>query len=272
MGTYASAVWGMSGWPCFHNIGQDLRRQRYPLAPNRRQGYSRRDAIFMTTVEFGNALIEAREARGLTLRDVERDTRISTKYLQALEEGRPEVLPAPVYARAFTRTYAQYLGLDASALVQQLPGAKPELEMPPLPDVHSGINVSLVSPTWAIAGVVVVLLLVAGLVMFWNRGGDSQTSVASPTQIEDNIGQGAEQPTIPTGEPNGPLVIEEGIVPDLGAEHLLVAITALTDAGMRYVVVEVDNDAVASGIIFNQSPSPGTRMDDDTVITIVASR
>ncbi len=226
----------------------------------------------MTTEEFGNALVEARKARGLTLRDIERDTRISTKYLQALEEGRLDVLPAPVYARAFTRTYAQYLGLDASALVQQLPGAKPELEMPPLPDVHRGVGVPLVSPSWAIAGVVVALLLVAGVVMFWNRGGEGETSVSSPDQIEDTIGQGAEQPTIPTGEPNDALVIEEGIVPDLDAEHLLVAIAALTDAGMRYVVVEVDNDSVAPGVIFNQSPSPGTQMDDDTVITILASR
>lgn len=226
----------------------------------------------MTTKEFGNALLEAREARGLTLRDIERDTRISTKYLQALEEGRLEALPAPVYARAFTRTYAQYLGLDASKLVQQLPGAKPEPELPRLPDVHREARAPLVSASWMVAGVVVVLLLVVGLFMFWNRGGDGATSVVVPDPISDNGGQGAEPPNGPFAGPDAELVIEEGIVPDLEAHHLLVAITALTDAGMRYVVVEVENEDVPQGIIFNQSPSPGTPADDDTVVTILASR
>ncbi len=77
----------------------------------------------MTPKELGTLLTEARIARGLSLLDVERDTRISRKYLQALEGGNLGVLPAPVYARAFTRTYDQYLGLDAPSLVQTLPGA-----------------------------------------------------------------------------------------------------------------------------------------------------
>ena len=226
----------------------------------------------MTTLEFGNALIEARKARGLTLRDVERDTRISTKYLQALEEGHLEVLPAPVYARAFTRTYAQYLGLDAPQLVKQLPGAKPEPDLPPLPDVHREASSPLVSASWGIAGVVVVLLLVLGLVMFVGRGGDGETSVALPDPTSDNGSQGGGAPDGPFDGPPADLVVEEGIVPDLEGQHLLVAITALADAGMRYVVVEVDNEAVPTGIIFNQSPSPGTSADGGTIITITASR
>ncbi len=226
----------------------------------------------MTTKEFGSALIEARKARGLTLRDIERDTRISAKYLQALEEGHLEVLPAPVYARAFTRTYAQYLGLDASQLVQQLPGAKPEPDLPPLPDVHREARTSLVSASWMIAGVVVVLLLVVGLFMFWDRGGDGETAVTVPDPIADNGRQGGGSPDGPFVGPDAELVVEEGIVPDLEAHHLLVAITALTDAGMRYMVVEVENEDVAQGIIFSQSPAPGSPANDSTVVTITASR
>jgi hypothetical protein len=63
--------------------------------------------VSMTTEELGKALAEARTARGLSLLDVERDTRISSKYLKALEEARLELLPAPVYARAFMRTYVR---------------------------------------------------------------------------------------------------------------------------------------------------------------------
>jgi transcriptional regulator with XRE-family HTH domain len=71
--------------------------------------------------ELGSWLIRAREARGLTLEDAERDTRISRRYLQALEEERFEVIPAPVYARGFLRSYSQYLGLDPQEAMARYP-------------------------------------------------------------------------------------------------------------------------------------------------------
>ena len=54
----------------------------------------------------------AREARGVDLYRVERDTKIRVKYLQAMEQGLFTELPADVYARGFLRNYASYLGLD----------------------------------------------------------------------------------------------------------------------------------------------------------------
>ena len=49
--------------------------------------------------ELGSLLTRAREARGLTIEDAERDTRISRRYLFALEAEQFDVIPAPVYAR-----------------------------------------------------------------------------------------------------------------------------------------------------------------------------
>ena len=54
----------------------------------------------------------AREARGVDLFRVERDTKIRVKYLAAMEQGHFSELPADVYARGFLRNYASYLGLD----------------------------------------------------------------------------------------------------------------------------------------------------------------
>lgn len=71
--------------------------------------------------ELGARLVRAREARGLTLEDAERDTRISRRYLQALESEQFEVIPAPVYARGFLRSYSQYLGLDAKTMLELFP-------------------------------------------------------------------------------------------------------------------------------------------------------
>lgn len=79
--------------------------------------------------ELGSRLVRAREARGLTLEDAERDTRISRRYLQALESEQFEAIPAPVYARGFLRSYSQYLGLDAQEMLSLFP--RDEEEAPP---------------------------------------------------------------------------------------------------------------------------------------------
>lgn len=69
--------------------------------------------------EIGNNLREARIRRGLSIRDVEYVTKIRSKYLEALEDDDFEVLPGPTYVRAFLRTYALFLKLDAVALVDE---------------------------------------------------------------------------------------------------------------------------------------------------------
>lgn len=65
----------------------------------------------------GEALRSARMAKQIPLQRVERDTKIRLAHLEALEAGEYRKLPAPVYARAYLRTYATYLGLDPAPLV-----------------------------------------------------------------------------------------------------------------------------------------------------------
>src|SRR5439155_18581165 len=72
--------------------------------------------------ELGELLRDAREARGISLAEAERDTKIRAKYISALEGDNPAGLPGPVYARGFLRNYAAYLGVDpdkALALYEQ---------------------------------------------------------------------------------------------------------------------------------------------------------
>ncbi|BCU82022.1 transcriptional regulator [Polycladomyces abyssicola] len=60
---------------------------------------------------------QAREAMGLSLQEVQQQTKIHAEYLRALEEDRFDQLPSPIYVRAFIRTYANSLGLDAQKLL-----------------------------------------------------------------------------------------------------------------------------------------------------------
>jgi transcriptional regulator with XRE-family HTH domain len=82
--------------------------------------------------EIGSSLRQARERRGVELSDVERVTRIRSRYLNALEEERFELIPGLVYAKGFLRTYADYLDLDADAFVDELASRWPPEEEEPL--------------------------------------------------------------------------------------------------------------------------------------------
>ncbi|MEJ7841068.1 MAG: helix-turn-helix domain-containing protein [Rubrobacter sp.] len=67
----------------------------------------------------GRSLQEAREERGLTLRQVEEGTKVRARYLQDLERENFGVLPA-VYVLGSLKTYADHLGLDGKALSADL--------------------------------------------------------------------------------------------------------------------------------------------------------
>lgn len=69
--------------------------------------------------ELGHILREARETKGLTLQEVQDETRISTRYLEALEGGEYDRLPTPVHVRGFLRNYARFLGLDPEPLLDR---------------------------------------------------------------------------------------------------------------------------------------------------------
>jgi len=69
--------------------------------------------------KIGRLLLEARERLGLTLDEAERATRIRARHLQALEHGDFDVLPSPAQARGFLNNYADFLGLDADAILLQ---------------------------------------------------------------------------------------------------------------------------------------------------------
>ncbi len=64
-------------------------------------------------------LQRAREEYGQDLRSVSDSLRIRYVYLQAIEEGRFDELPGATYAVGFVRTYADYLGLDATEIVRR---------------------------------------------------------------------------------------------------------------------------------------------------------
>lgn len=68
---------------------------------------------------FGEALRREREMRGVSLEEVSNATRISTRFLLALENEQWHELPGGVFNRGFVRSVSRYLGLDEDALIAE---------------------------------------------------------------------------------------------------------------------------------------------------------
>jgi cytoskeleton protein RodZ len=225
----------------------------------------------------GETLQRARQARGLTLEEVERDTRISRRYLQALENENFGLLPAPVYARGFLRTYARYLGLEPANLLPLFPvGYVEEPALHPLPKVKT-------PRTWPSSGLLagaVVGVLILVVVLLYSLGGQGkgspsllgletatpETAAVLPAEQEPlTAAAGTVTSTVPVEVP-------AGTMPDLRAQPLADAAATLRSLGLSYLTVEVRSSEVPAGYIVRQSLAPGSDFEPNQVVTLEVSR
>ncbi|MCS5552190.1 MAG: helix-turn-helix domain-containing protein [SAR324 cluster bacterium] len=116
--------------------------------------------------QLGQKIREARIAKNLSLESVSGHLHIAVKILEAIEEGKPEKGPSPVFLRGLVRTYCHYLGIDKTGIAdkieqflksadqgkQQLKTLKPVLE---------------IRESHPIRNIVTVLVLVTGGYLFY---------------------------------------------------------------------------------------------------------
>jgi transcriptional regulator with XRE-family HTH domain len=69
--------------------------------------------------EFGEFLASARRRAGRSLEEIGRTTKLSRRNLEALEQGRVEVLPPGMYRRAILRSYAESVALDPHVAIER---------------------------------------------------------------------------------------------------------------------------------------------------------
>jgi cytoskeletal protein RodZ len=115
----------------------------------------------------GVELASQRARRGLSLDQAVAATRIRRQFLEALERGELEAIPAEAYLRGYLRTYAAYLGLDPGPLLERLPAApqpsRTQLSIGPYsPDPPGRLTVS--GPLLTGLGLLAVALIVGAYV------------------------------------------------------------------------------------------------------------
>ena len=117
---------------------------------------------------FGENLRREREMRGVSLEEISSATKISIRFLEAIEREDFSKLPGGIFSRSFIRSYARYLGLDEERVVAEYQlAAHPQVDF----DLHrmpagSARAGRPSSRTPLIATLVAVVLLAGGYVLF----------------------------------------------------------------------------------------------------------
>src|SRR5438067_11298257 len=137
--------------------------------------------------DIGSTLREARMRAHIDITEVETRTKIRAKYLRAIENEEWDLLPGPVYAKSFLRTYGDYLGLDSRMLIDEF---KRRYESPSDYEPRPASTIARERerrrrtprfPSWTpIAPVVVVILGVLYAVGSATQGGSSSSSAHKP--------------------------------------------------------------------------------------------
>ena len=225
--------------------------------------------------KLGEVLRTAREAKGVDLTRVERDTKIRERYLSALERGEYRELPGAVYTKGFLRNYGAYLGLDPEYLIDlyrlEATGGTVERSAPPVPPRPIAVrrSRSLVVSPGAVVGTILTLLVGALVVWigyeFFNFARTPELRILEPAgdvaaHVGDTItvrGMTAanasvtvsglpENPTV-TADPNGGFEVTVGLLPGSNVIEL-VAHDPVTDRNSEPVVrtVQVVTEAATS--------------------------
>ena len=118
---------------------------------------------------FGDRLKREREMREVSLEEISAATRISNRYLGALESEEWSKLPGGVFARGFVRSIARYLGLDEESLLAEFDLARSKA--PPPQPYQTLEPTPQEMPRWlpAVVAAVVLLLVLAGAIYGWRR-------------------------------------------------------------------------------------------------------
>lgn len=126
----------------------------------------------------GERLRVAREAKGLSLEDVARQTRIPIRHLEHIEREEWDALPAITYSVGFARSYANTIGLDGGeigAQVREQLGGTRASGTATAPYYEPADPARVPPRSMAIAAALIAVLLVIGYLIWRNSAVDDDS-------------------------------------------------------------------------------------------------
>lgn len=217
---------------------------------------------YYTDIPVGEILRRARLHYGQSLTDIERNLRIRSSLIEAIEKGDSSKLPGRVYAVGFVRSYAEYLGLNGEKMVQlfkvQSVGVseKPELNFPaPASD-------SKVPSFWLVGGSLAaafVLIIGWGIIHAVNRSDVTEVTPV-PQEMADRLAlNGAASNTEPFGPP----------APTAEALAQAAATSSVTEAKAPPSLTDPDAEATTAAAASEKATTPVVPAEPGIILNIV---
>lgn len=152
----------------------------------------------------GERLREAREAQGLALTEIAARTRVPIRQLEAIEHSDYAQLPSVTYAIGFAKAYARAVGLDEVAIAREVRGTNETAVRRTEYEAYEISDPARVPPRGiAIVGVIVALLLLAGLGIWygtnWFRGEETAPPPSVAQTVPEAAPAPAPSPVVPAG-------------------------------------------------------------------------
>jgi transcriptional regulator with XRE-family HTH domain len=124
------------------------------------------------SLTLGERMKKIRSERRLSLAEISKSTKIQVKYLEDIEEGEYQKLPADVYVKGFLRSYAIFMGLNETMLIKQYEREKGiHKNIKKISDIdNTGRPIKfssfIVTPKMIVAGGVAILVLASFLYLY----------------------------------------------------------------------------------------------------------
>ena len=166
------------------------------------------DPLLGTTI--GERLRVAREAKGLSLEDVARQTRIPIRHLEHIERSEWDALPAVTYSVGFARSYATTVGLDGAAIGAELREELGASRSPTGPaSYYEPADPARVPPrSVAIVAAILALLLVGGYLYWRSTAVDDGVPEPQVADAPAPVTAPVPQPQTPSpAQATGPVVL-----------------------------------------------------------------
>jgi cytoskeleton protein RodZ len=223
----------------------------------------------------GRRLTEARQAQNLAAVDVARQLKLSVWQVEALEAGRYQQLPGPIFVRGFIRNYARLLKLDAEELLRAAGDSLPQQTARPETPLSRDIPFPTTqSPRWPkyLAAAAVIFGALAFYEFTWNNPEDAATRTITVTPVP-MVAKPRSEPTPAqaAGEP-GPAqpAIETAPAEPIPAAPVVESTAAATSvermprSGEKRIRLDFDQESWVEirdrneRVIFSQLNRPGT--------------
>jgi cytoskeleton protein RodZ len=156
----------------------------------------------------GASLKKARESKGISLDQIASETRISTRFLAAIESEEFHLLPGGIFNRGFVRAFAEKVGLDpdqAVAEYERLAEVRPPEAVPvatPEPEKKKSPKL------YPVAIGALLLLIVVFYVVTRESGRTAETASQTAPAASPTTNPAAPPPTPAPESSNPPVAVE----------------------------------------------------------------